>query len=102
MKNALKLTYAHLYFKKKFSGSLSLAIGGEGRGGRGQRGDGRGKCQNTPTLNFWLRLWMLPRYPSAAPWDYIFTPLNKGHPASLAMDLTVVPLDLALANGNQT
>jgi hypothetical protein len=36
MKNALKLTYVHLYFKKFFSGLLSLAIGGEGRAGEGR------------------------------------------------------------------
>jgi hypothetical protein len=56
IKNALKLTYDHLYFKKKFLGSLSLVMkgrdnkgrkriegsGGEGRGG-GRREGGKGR-----------------------------------------------------------
>jgi hypothetical protein len=45
IKNALKLTYDHLYFKKKILGSLSLAMKGKhnkGRKGRGvERGGGR-------------------------------------------------------------
>jgi hypothetical protein len=44
IKNALKLTYDHLYFKKKFVGSLSLAMKGrdnKGRKGRGVEGRGR-------------------------------------------------------------
>jgi hypothetical protein len=50
IKNALKLTYDHLYFKKKFLlGSLSLAMNGrynKGMKGRGVEGRGverRGK-----------------------------------------------------------
>jgi hypothetical protein len=50
IKNALKLTYDYLYLKKKFLGSLSLAMKGtdnkgrEGRGGErigGRRGKGK-------------------------------------------------------------
>jgi hypothetical protein len=39
IKNALKLTYDHLYFKKNFLGSLSLAI----KGRDNERRKGRGK-----------------------------------------------------------
>jgi hypothetical protein len=50
IKNALKLTYDHLYFKKKFLGSLSLAMKGrdttrEGRGGERRGGERRGRRQ---------------------------------------------------------
>jgi hypothetical protein len=46
VQNALKLTYEHLAFLKKFLGSLSLAMregmGGRGGGGGGERGRERG------------------------------------------------------------
>jgi hypothetical protein len=44
IKNALKLTYDRLYFKKKFLGSLSLAMKGRNNKGRKGRGvEGRGE-----------------------------------------------------------
>jgi hypothetical protein len=44
IKNALKLTYDHLYFKKNFLGSLSLAMKGRDNKGRKGRGvEGRGE-----------------------------------------------------------
>jgi hypothetical protein len=48
IKNALKLTYDHLYFKKKkkLLGSLSLVVKGtnnQGRKGRGRGEEGRGE-----------------------------------------------------------
>jgi hypothetical protein len=45
--NALKLTYEHLYLKKFFSGSPSLAMRGgkikKGEGRKGGKGKGKGK-----------------------------------------------------------
>jgi hypothetical protein len=38
IKNALKLTYDHLYFRKNFLGSLSLAM--KGRNNKGRKGSG--------------------------------------------------------------
>jgi hypothetical protein len=66
IKNALKLTYDHLYFKKKIVGSLSLAKkrrDNKGRKGRGRRqgrerkemgreGEGKGKGQGATAPNF--------------------------------------------------
>jgi hypothetical protein len=48
VQNALKLTYEHLQVPKIFFGSLSLAMKGiqregKGRGGKGKRRKGRGK-----------------------------------------------------------
>jgi hypothetical protein len=46
VQNALKLTYEHLQVQKIFLGSLSLAMKGikrEGRGGEGRGGEGRGR-----------------------------------------------------------
>jgi hypothetical protein len=53
IKNALKLTYDHLYFKKKFLGSLSLAMkqrdikGRKGRGGDGKQRRKKGKGERS-------------------------------------------------------
>jgi hypothetical protein len=48
--NALKLTYAHVYFKRVSSGSLALAIKGDNKGGEGRETEGRegGRGGNIP------------------------------------------------------
>jgi hypothetical protein len=77
VQNALKLTYEHLQVQKFFLGSLSLAMKGikrEGRGGDGRGGEGEGKGRKgrggerregrqgkgrevPPTFYPWLRPW---------------------------------------------
>jgi hypothetical protein len=60
IKNAPKLTYEHLYFKKKILGSLSLAMRGrenkrrKGRGGEGEGGKEEGKDKGLQPPNLEL------------------------------------------------